>query len=173
MIRITTKNLPKRTKFHFMFSTEQIRRKMLMLDIFLLASLSIHTLMYFFCRISHFYESFILKYWNSLESCLVARWSPEFEMCSAGFLQTYRKKRKGYSFMKLDSVLADFHQNNNKLVSNLVSSSKAHILFECVLPCLSWLVPFCWKRSLSVSIFNNHFKMKQCVHVLCFSCSAL
>lgn len=47
MIRITTKNLPKRTKFHFMFSTEQIRRKMLMLDIFLIASFSLSLSLHF------------------------------------------------------------------------------------------------------------------------------
>lgn len=38
-----------------MLSTEQIRRKMLMLDFVL------YNLMYFFCRISQFYEIFILN----------------------------------------------------------------------------------------------------------------
>lgn len=55
MIRTTTKFTKKRTKFHFMLSTEQIRRKMLMLDSVL------YNLMYFFCRISQFYETFILN----------------------------------------------------------------------------------------------------------------
>lgn len=55
MIRTTTEFTENSDEIPFYASTEQIRRKMLMLDFVL------YNLMYFFCRISQFYETFILN----------------------------------------------------------------------------------------------------------------